>query len=323
MTRVLSKAQVGRFIEMETTIDAVEDAFRLHGDELVPERIQLKQPHGETFVMPGVLGHTETMGVKVVTIYPGNDAHGIARSLGTILLHDNDTGELTAVMDGTHITNYRTGAIGAVAARHLAPSNSTTVGIIGSSTQARYQALALDTELDLETIRFYSRSAQNEAAVEALQSETEATLQAASSAAAACDRADIIVTATDSPTPVFPATAAQNAVLVIGVGSNDSSMREIPGEIIERGGRVYVDNYDQCLPVGDIADAIDEGRLSTADIVPFGTLLADDSPSSPSETVVVKSVGSIVFDIQTATRLLETASDADVGSDIDLQGTGR
>lgn len=323
MVTLLTKDEVSEQLDMGTAIDVVEEAFRDQQHSIVPDRMQLKQsdPDGEMFVLSGVVSSIDVFGHKTVSVYPDNDERGLPRTLGAISLYDNDTGALTAVMDGTHITNYRTGAIGAVAARHLAPADVETIGIVGASTVGRHQALALDTELAPKTIRMYSRSAMKHEAVRELQDRVTADVVAAESAAAACADAGIIVAATTSPTPVFPTEAVREDALVVGVGSNDPSMRELPGGVMERAEYVYVDDYDRCLTVGDIADAIDEGRLTKEAVVPIGELLT--APSPPDQTggvAVVKSVGSILLDIHVGSSVLERAEREGLGQMVDLQG---
>lgn len=324
MVRIVDKQGVEQMLDMELTIDAVEQAFHYQSEAIVPERIQIKQddPNGEVFVMPGVIESSETLGLKTVTIYPDNDEYGVPRSLGTLLLHDNETGLLDSILDGTHITNYRTGAIGAVGARYLSPDDTSVAGIIGSSTQGRHQILALDTELDLETIRVYSRSDMRYETVEMLSDRVSADLVAVDSAAEACRDAAIVVAATAATEPVFPSDAVRDDALVVGIGANDPDMRELPGEIVGRAEQVYVDDYDLCITVGDIADAISEDRLTEDDVIPFGSLLGQEPPyRSPDETVILKSVGSIVFDIHVGSQILKRAEKEDVGVQIDLQGT--
>lgn len=326
MVRIVDKDGVEQLLNMELTIDAVEEAFRLQRDALVPNRIQIKQddPNGEAFVMPGVIERSGTLGLKTVTVYPENDEHGIPRSLGTILLHNNETGALESILDGTHITNYRTGAIGAVAARYLAPNDPSVAGVIGSSTQGRHQVLALDAELDLETIRIYSRSELKYEAVEMLSDRVSADLVAVDSAEDACRDAAIVVAATAATDPVVPPSAVRSDALVVGIGANDPDMRELPGEIVERANQIYVDDYDLCVEVGDIADAIAEGRLTEDDIVPFEEHLAGGPPyRSSDETTVLKSVGSIVFDIHVGRQVLDRAAQQDIGVQVDLQGMGK
>lgn len=325
MALFIEKSEVAELLSVAETIDAVEEAFRTMDGAIVPPRIQLKRTrHGEYFFMPGTLGPEAVAGLKTVTIFPGNEDRGLPGTLGSICLFDGKTGALTAILDGTHITNYRTGAIGAVAARHLATEDASTVGIIGSGTQARYQALALDTELALETIEIYSRSAKKHEAVEFLSPRVDAEVLAAATPSDACRGAAIVVAATVSPVPVFADADLEPGSLVIGIGSNDADMREIPGETMSRATGVYVDDIDLCLGVGDIADAIDEGHLSKPDVRPMTSLLGEDPPyrQTPDQVFVVKSVGSIVLDLQVATLVLERARELGIGSHVDLQGLG-
>lgn len=325
MVQLLSREEVASVLDKAGTIDTVEEAFYRMDEAVVPERIQIKKddPHGEVFVMPGLIDPEESsqeLGLKTATIFPENDDRGIPRTLGTIQLHDAITGRVQVLMDGAHITNYRTGAIGAVAARYFAPENATVAGIFGSSTVGRHQALMLDTELNLDTIRIYSRSDLKYDAVNYLKELLSADIVATDSPRETCNNADIIVTATPSSEPVFPAEAVTDGTLVVSVGSNDPNMREIPGEIMARAERIMVDDYDHCIRVGDIQDAIDEGHISVNDVEPLSEVIeAFDREQLDSKSInVMKSVGSIVFDILVGKYVLQQANKSDVGTDFAL-----
>lgn len=329
MVLLLTKDEVASLLNNTRTIDAVEKGFGKIGDSEVPSRIQIKKndPLGEIFVMPGLMdtgGSDSELGLKTVTIFPENDQRGMPQTLGVIQLLDPDTGRLRVVMDGAEITNYRTGAIGAVGARYLAPDGASEIGVFGSSTVGRHQAIMLDTELDIDRVRIYSRSDAKHDAVSDLRSVLSAEVIAANSPRDTCEDADVVVTATTAKEPVFPADAIGEDTLVIGVGSNDAEMREIPGEIMCRANRVVVDDYEHCLRVGDINDAIDEGALTTDSIIRF-TELVRNKKRHHRDTHgiwVVKSVGSIVLDLAVSRSILQRAEETSTGSRIDLQGTG-
>ena len=87
-----------------------------------------------------------TAGIKWVNVHPDNRQHGLPTVMATILLNDPATGKPLAVMDGTYVTDMRTGAAGGVAAKYLAKSVA-TVGLIGSGQQAWTQMLAYKTRL--------------------------------------------------------------------------------------------------------------------------------------------------------------------------------
>lgn len=324
MSFLLTHDDIAELLTMECTIDSVEAVLKSMDNYQIPKRIQMKEigPGGEVFVMPGHNERDNIVGVKVINVFPANDERGLPATLGVIQLYDGETGALDAILDGSRITNYRTGAIGGVAARYLAPPDSRTVGIFGSSTQARHQALALDAELDLERIRFYSRSAKKREAVAALEGSVSATLEAAETPADATRDAEILVAATSATSPVIPSDTILSGTLVIGVGSNDPSMRELPGEAMARAERVFVDDYDHYLRVGDLADALAEDQLSETDIHPLGDLVSNavSSRTDPDEVFVVKSVGSIAFDIRVAKDVLEWSRETEIGTTVDLQG---
>lgn len=151
------------------------------------------------------------------------------------------------------------GAIGAIGVRYLAPEDSTSVAVFGSGTQGHYQALALAAELDPERITFYSRSGKKHDAVRVVEDAVTATVTAAETATDACQGADIVV-ATNASTPVYDDADLKPGALVIGVGSNNPERREIPGKTMVRAEHVYVDDYTLCMQVGDVADAMAEGR---------------------------------------------------------------
>lgn len=322
MVLLLTKSDIGEILTMEATIDSVEAAMSEQSNGLVPERIQIKaHESGEIFIMPGAFDQSSDIGLKVVNIFPENDQHGLPRTLATMQIYDGETGQLDTLLDGTHITNYRTGAIGAVGARYLSPPETKTVGIFGSSTQARYQARALATELELTEIRLYSRSEMKYDAVEELQPELDCQIKAVDSPQACCAGADIVVTATTATEPVFDDSHIEHRTLVISVGSNDKSMREIPGETMARAAGIYVDNYEGCLTTGDIAGAIEEGKISEADVTQIHKLLSHSPPYRTDQDAVhvVKSVGTIIYDIGVSQSVLEKAIANGKGQEVPLQ----
>jgi ornithine cyclodeaminase/alanine dehydrogenase-like protein (mu-crystallin family) len=325
MVLLLSKSDIEEILTMEATIDAVEEAMGKQEGSLVPDRIQLKEhENGEIFVMPGSFDRQSEIGLKVVNIFPENDQKGLPRTLSTMSLYSSETGELDTLLDGTHITNYRTGAIGAVAARYLAPPDVESIGIFGSSTQARYQARALDTELDPDLIRLYSRSEMKYDAVTELQPELDCRVEAVESSQACCAGSDIVVTATTSPQPVFEDADLEAGTLVISVGSNDESMREIPGKTMARAAEIYVDNYDGCLTTGDIAGAIKEDQITETDVTSVHDLVMHSPPyrNSQEEIYVVKSIGTIVYDIGVSQYVLGRATEEGRGQRVPRPGQG-
>lgn len=323
MVLLIREDEVKELVSFDEIIDAVEDGFRIPPEDYtLAGRVQYEQedPLGELFILSGRIESPDVLGVKSYTLFVDNDELGLPRGEGNIVLYDPETGQLDVLMDGTYLTDARTGAIGAVGARWLAPPDTTKLAVFGSSTQAKHQVLALDTELDLDRIELYSRSDMKYEAVAELEDKVSAELVAAETPADACEGADVIDVATSSTQPVFPGEALEPGALVIGVGSNRPTMREIPGEAMERAERVFVDDYERCLKVGDLADAMSEGRLTESRVSSLGDLCRGDveGRTGPHQGFVVKSMGIVTLDLYLASVVQECAEQRDIGIDWDM-----
>lgn len=325
MVLILSRDDIAAVVDRREIVDVVEEAFATRGEDAVlPDRIQMEKsaPHGKVFVMPGFEGGDEQkLGMKVVTEFPENESKDTPTTLGTIGLYDPETGALNAVMDGTYITNYRTGAISVVAARYLAPEAPTKIGVFGSGTQARHQVLALDASFNLDEIELYSPSDRRYEAVEALADDIAADLRAVDVPGAVCEDAEIVVAATTATRPVFDDSFVSSGTLYISIGTNDRSMRELPGSVMERAERIFVDDYDRCITVGDLAEPLASGRIDEGKISPLGDVVSSEylGRRDPEQVFAVKSVGTVLLDLYVASLALDRARAADRGTDLAIQ----
>lgn len=246
-------------------------------------------------VMPVIAG--DVMGVKTVTFYPGNAALGLPTHMAMIELLCRSTGEPLAIMDGRLITEMRTAAVSAVAFAALVPLHfktpPTCFGILGSGVQAHAHIHALRFVWpELREIRIWSRTRAN---AEKLADATGARAVSLEDAAAA----DVVLTATSSPTPVLRgANLALNA-LVLAVGATGATLREIDDDGMRSS--FIVAESRSCVEreSGDV-------RLSGATIAAeLGEVLAGTStpPFPQSGRVVFKTVGMAIEDL-TAARLV-------------------
>lgn len=246
-------------------------------------------------VMPVVAG--DVMGVKTVTFYPGNDELGLPTHMAVIELLRRATGEPLAVMDGRLITEMRTAAVSAVAFAALAPLHfakvPTSFGILGSGVQAHAHILALRQVWPaLGDIRIWSRNHGN---AERLAAETGARAVSIEKAASA----DVVLTATSSPTPVLRGRWLVPHALVLAVGAIGSTLRELDDEAMLSS--YVVAEARSCVEreSGDV-------RLSGAKVqAEIGEILSDPigAPVPRDGRIVFKSVGMAIEDL-TAARLV-------------------
>jgi alanine dehydrogenase len=161
----LSEADVRAVLSMADLIDVMESAVTAFSAGRVnqPVRTVLETPGGFYATMPAYIESPAAMGAKLVTVYHDNAHKGLPSHLATIILLDPATGAMLATMDGRFITEARTAAVSAVAARHLASPEAHTLGIIGSGVQARSHLEALSLVRKFTDIRAASPCVQPEA----------------------------------------------------------------------------------------------------------------------------------------------------------------
>ncbi len=155
----LSQSEVASAgVTMREIIDALEVAFREHGEgrvEMPPKPGVHTRPDAFIHAMPAYVAALRAVGMKWVGGYPQNQSRGLPYISGLFILNDDDTGLPLAVMDCAWITAMRTGAATAVAAKHLARPDSSTVGILGCGVQGRSNLEALKTLFPIERVVAY------------------------------------------------------------------------------------------------------------------------------------------------------------------------
>ncbi len=161
----LSQADVTSVgLEMTEIIELVEAAFREKGEGRteMPPKPGIHPGGGDNFIhaMPAYIPAMDAAGVKWVSGYPGNYAHGLPYITGLLILNDPGTGLPTCVMDCVWITAMRTAAATAVAARYLAHSDSEVLGVLGCGVQGRTNTAALNGLFPLKRVMAYDTDSE-------------------------------------------------------------------------------------------------------------------------------------------------------------------
>ncbi len=158
----LDQFDVQSLLDMHSTIEAVEKGFRQHGLKKVqmPPKSYLyfQKYNGDLRTMPVYMEEEDIAGVKIVNVHPDNHQKGLPTVMAVIVLNSTPTGAPLAIMDGTFITDMRTGAAGGVAAKYLARKNSYVVGMVVVGDQARTQLLSLSVIMDIQKVKFFCRN---------------------------------------------------------------------------------------------------------------------------------------------------------------------
>ena len=323
MVRVLSEAVVERHLNLAALVDVVGEALvrQAAGEVERPERphfpvgagLDGPEPAGTAITMPAYVHGADRYATKLVGVHEGNIERGLPTINAQIALTDARTGLPEALVAGTTITNARTGCIGALAVRELAPQ-SLTLGVIGAGAQARWQTRAIATVAGLEDVRVYSPSESRHACAADLSDEG-IPARAVDDPATAVTGADAVVTATTATEPVFPASALGDEALVVAVGAFTEEMQELEPAVVEGAKTVFADVPSEVIETGDFR-ATD---FDISDFVEFGTLLGDNGWEPAAGTrAVVASVGSATLDAAASDAVYRRAVEADDGTEVEL-----
>src|SRR5262245_55407740 len=164
----------------------------------------LPDKKGALVTMPAFLGNIGVAGLKVITYFAGNRGTDLDTHQGGVLLFDPRDGHLRAVVDASSITSIRTAAVTAVATRLLARADAANLAVLGSGTQARSHLEAMLLVRRFARVRVWSRTAENARRFADQESERHGRpIEAAATARAAVEDADVICTTTSAEKPVL------------------------------------------------------------------------------------------------------------------------
>jgi ornithine cyclodeaminase/alanine dehydrogenase-like protein (mu-crystallin family) len=242
-------------------------------------------------LMPAVYG--KYMGAKMVCVYPGNVALGLPTHLASVQLFRAKTGEPLAVLDGTVITELRTAAVSAVAAKRLARVDAKVLGVLGSGVQARAHIEALRAVRRFDDIRIWSRAPANAATL------AKAVGGVATSAEEAARGADVIVTATGAGEPVLRGAWVGAGACVLAVGAVGAGRREVDTDVMTRATVVVDSRAAARVEAGDILLAGVEVDAELGDVLANTVVLPE------RHHTVFKSLGLAVEDIASAAIVYE------------------
>src|SRR5437764_5828818 len=285
----LNEEQVRKHLRMADLIPAMEKALIdfAAGKVNQPVRsvIKVDPPGGFLGLMPALTPNG--LGLKAVTFYPSNAERGIPTHMATIFLVDPETGTPLAIMDGRLITEIRTAAVSSAATKLLAPPDAKVLAILGSGVQARSHVEALQLVRKFEEIRVWSPMREH---AQRFAKEIGAT---AMSDEGAVRGADVIVTVTNSKTPVLKGAWLKPGCHVNAIGGCRPDWRELDDDSMRN--VVFVDSREGALK--ESGDVILSGAKIYAEL---GEALAGKVPARANETTIAKSLGKAVEDIAAA-----------------------
>src|SRR5438874_13242386 len=298
----LDEEQVRHYLRMVDLIPAMEKALIDFSAGKVTQpvrsviKVEVAAATGFLGLMPALTPNG--LGLKAVTFYPSNAERGIPTHMATIFLVDPETGTPLAIMDGRLITEMRTAAVSSAATKLLAPPDAKVLAILGSGVQARSHVEALQLVRKFEEIRVWSPTREH---AQRFAKEIGAT---AMSDEGAVRGADVIVTVTNSKTPVLKGAWLKPGCHVNAIGACRPDWRELDDDSMRN--VVFVDSREGALK--ESGDVILSGAKIYAEL---GEALAGKVPARANETTIFKSLGMAVEDIAAATLVYRSGIQRD------------
>lgn len=323
--RYLSPSDIRQALSYEEMMAAVEEAFLLfaQGQCAMADRSALTQGRTTLATMPCFAGGYAA--TKLIASSPDNARRGLPSLYGTVLLSQGDTGQPVALLEGNTLTALRTGAIGGLAARHLAPEGAASAGLVGCGVQGLHQLAFLCQVRPIRTVYLYNHGSKDLGPfcrqLEAMAALKTFTIELCSDPDTLLAKSDIVVTATPATAPLFADDPAPfRGKCLIAIGSWQPEMREIPEAIWQATQEVFLELPFACQESGDLSQPLASGALKPEGLRYFGDyLLAKGAGSPPAlpHTRYFKSVGMAVFDAIAARNVYLAAREKGLGQVLD------
>lgn len=324
---LLSRDNIKQVFTMNDAIAADKLAFQLFSENKteVPLRTQIvdEKQNGTFLFMPSYSPDLAAAALKIINIFPDNIDKGLSSAPAQVLLVDGATGYVNALLDGTTVTQLRTGAASGVAFDVLGRKDAKKGALIGTGGQAATQLEAMLCVRNLDVVYVFD---QNSERTQAFVEEMKRTLKKyptkilpAKSSDEAIHDADLIITVTPATSPVFDGNKVKRGATVSCVGSYQPQMQEMDPVILKRASKIYFDSEEAVLSeAGDILIPLAEGLITKEDFTgDIGEVLLEKvvGRESEDEIIVFKTVGIGAQDLVTAKKIYECALEKEIGTE--------
>jgi ornithine cyclodeaminase len=306
--RYISAAELDARLEFPPLVDALRELFRRGVDHA--RSIHLNQPladgrQNDWLLLPA-WQFDRHMGIKLVSVFPGNERNGLASIQGLYVLFDGRNGLPVAAIDGAAITLWKTAANSALAATYLARADARTLLMIGAGALAPYLARAHCAVCPIARVLIWNRTPANAERMAAALARPGLTTEVALDLAAAVGEADIVSCATMATTPVIRGAWLRPGMHLDLVGGYRPDMREADDDAVRRA-RIFIDAWftaaDHC---GDICQPLASGLIEKDAVTDTFQLARGERPGrrSDEEITLFKSGGGGHEDLGTAQHIL-------------------
>ncbi|MCC3304290.1 cyclodeaminase [Sneathiella sp. HT1-7] len=321
---IMSEKELRQVVSLDkAAVNCIENAFRLLAtkDVVMPPILSFHVPdhNGEVDVKTAYVPGIDSFAIKMSPGFFDNPKLGLPSLNGLIVLFSSKTGIVEGVLlDNGYLTDVRTAAAGAVAAKWLSREDANVAGIIGTGTQAKLQLKALSLVRNIKKAIVWGRNGvKAQQYVEDCQNELGIKIEVAETIDYLMEQSDIVVTTTPSQTALISATQLHPGQHITAMGADADYKTELAPDVIPVANLYVCDNLAQCRMQGELRAAIAAGYVDEAtDFPELGNIIAGHHSGRPSDEsiTICDLTGTGVQDTAIATLARELAQDANIGT---------
>ena len=290
--RILTEAELRSQIQLDLdAVECVENAFHALATKAVVMppimRLDIIDNNGEIDVKTAYIPGVDSLAIKISPGFFDNPSLGLPSVNGLMVLFSTRTGMVEALLlDNGYLTDLRTAAAGAVAAKYLSRADSRSAAILGAGVQAGLQLEALTLVRDIDSARIWARdAARAEAAAKELSRRIGIPVSACADVASATAGADIIVTTTPSNSPILMQQHIAAGQHITAMGADAEHKNEIDPAIITDAAQYFCDRLSQTRLLGELHHAIEKQMIKpSAEFPELGQVISHQLPGRRDST---------------------------------------
>ena len=312
MVKVVEIEEIERILQSIDPIQIIEDGFIAYsqGKVIVPPvgEMVFDDPPGECHIKYGFIKNDDFFVIKVATGFYDNPKLNLPAFDGLMLLFNQKTGQLLSVLlDNGHLTNIRTAAAGAIAAKYMAPKKVKRIGVFGAGTHGRLQPIYLQRVLNCKDLITWGINQDELDVYEKDMKELGFRVETTQESEDITSTCNLIVTCTPSKEPLIFVDQVKDGTHITALGSDTPEKQELDSAILKKTDRLIVDSIEQCLLRGESFKALQNRKINKNKMIELGDMIVNKQlqRQSDEEITVVDLTGVAVQDIQISKAVWE------------------
>lgn len=309
MPSIIELEKIKSLLQKVDVVEAMTEGFRQYsnGNSVVPPvgELLFENPPGDVHIKYGYIKNDAFYVIKIASGFYENNNLGLPSSQGMMLLFNQKTGQTVSVLlDEGYLTDVRTAAAGAVAAKYFAPKKIEAIGILGTGIQAKMQLQYLQKTSPCKKVWVWGPTTENVAKFKK-ELESDFQIHIAASPSEVAEHCNLIVTTTPSEVPLLKADDIRPGTHITAVGSDTSDKQELDSAILQKADIVIADSIPQSKSRGEIYQAVSKNYISIDKIKELGNAIQNTvlQRINDEQITIVDLTGVAVQDIMITTAV--------------------